>query len=380
MAVNVTTMSSSWRCRVAQGPLGRFDAAFPGALGVLAWIVPLLLGPLFSLPTGEAGRFGGIALVVVLGTAAVTAVLAGRRRRLIGRVALAALAGGVATAMTLNRGWLPVWALLAICAPAVLRGRWLLGALVLTASGSMLAAWNFGASVATLEAQGFIVSRAGGATTAFLRLVETVDELRRTREKLARVAVAEERERFSRDLHDLLGHTLSVMVVKAQAVRRLATTDPSAAESHAADIEQVGRSALLDVRRAVDAMRALSLSEELAGAERALDAAGIQTSIPRVASVPDAADRTLAWVVREGTTNVLRHSGASRCRIALSNGSDRLSLTMSDDGVGGPTQDSFRDGGLDGLRRRLVAAGGSLEIEPGDHGFRLTATIPVDHS
>ena len=118
-----------------------------------------------------------------------------------------------------------------------------------------------------------------GASTAFTRLLETVAELRRTRAELARVAVAEERERFSRDLHDLLGHTLSVMVVKAQAVRRLAATDPDAAAEHAADIERVGRTALLDVRQAVDAMRAPSLSEELVGARDALEAAGIRATI-----------------------------------------------------------------------------------------------------
>ena len=116
------------------------------------------------------------------------------------------------------------------------------------------------------------------ASTAFTRLLETVAELRRTRAELARVAVAEERERFSRDLHDLLGHTLSVMVVKAQAVRRLAATDPEAAAQHAADIERVGRTALLDVRQAVDAMRAPSLPEELAGARDALEAAGIRAT------------------------------------------------------------------------------------------------------
>jgi two-component system sensor histidine kinase DesK len=196
--------------------------------------------------------------------------------------------------------------------------------------------------------------------------------------------VAEERERFSRDLHDLLGHTLSVMVVKAQAVRRLVHSDPDAASQHAADIEQVGRSALLDVRQAVDAMRAPSLAEALAGAQRALDAAGIRTSVTSPTVMPDEVDGALAWVVREGATNVLRHSGASHCRIELSNGSGRLLLTMSDDGVGGPAQGTGhevgRQGGLDGLRRRLVAAGGTLDVEPGADGFRLTATVPVDRS
>ena len=137
--------------------------------------------------------------------------------------------------------------------------------------------------------EGFVVLLAGLASAAFAALLDTVAELRRTRAELARVAVAEERERFSRDLHDLLGHTLSVMVVKAQAVRRLAAQDPDAAAAHAADIEQIGRQALVDVRQAVDAMRAPTLAEELDGARRALDAAGIATTVEE--SVARAAGR-----------------------------------------------------------------------------------------
>jgi two-component system sensor histidine kinase DesK len=271
-----------------------------------------------------------------------------------------------------------VWVLLAICCPAVLRGRRLVAALVLVVTGAVLTTWAAGAGVTTVEVQGFVVSLSGAATTSYLRLMETVDELRRTREELARAAVREERERFSRDLHDLLGHTLSVVVVKAQAVRRLVASDPAAAAAHAADIEEVGRSALLDVRAAVDGMRAPSLADELDEARRALDAAGIRTSVVTGADgVPRQADQALAWVVREGATNVLRHSGAAHCRIELSNGSGELRLTMSDDGVGGPPPAGARQGGLDGLRHRLVAAGGRLDVDRTGDGFRLVATVPV---
>ena len=90
----------------------------------------------------------------------------------------------------------------------------------------------------------------------------------------------------------------------------------------------------------------------------------------------DAADEVLAWVVREGATNVLRHSGASACRIALTDAGGRIALTIADDGVGGPSTPAFRTGGLDGLRDRVVSAGGALVVEPGDDGFRLVATLP----
>ena len=218
---------------------------------------------------------------------------------------------------------------------------------------------------------------AGAANAAFTALLDTVAELRRTRAELARVAVAEERERFSRDLHDLLGHTLSVMVVKAQAVRRLAAQDPDAAAGHAADIEQIGRQALVDVRQAVDAMRAPTLAEELDGARRALDAAGIATTVDGLGR-RRRRPRTRCWpgCVREGATNVLRHSGASACRIALTDVGGRIALTIADDGVGGPSTPAFRTGGLEGLRDRVVSAGGALVVEPSDDGFRLVATLP----
>jgi two-component system sensor histidine kinase DesK len=329
-----------------------------------------------------AGAVGGVALVLVMAVAAGTAVVTGGpRARPISLAALAVLAAAVAGSVACGPGWLAVWVLLAITCPAVLRGRRLVGALVLVIVGAVLAAWAAGTSTTAIEVQGFVVSLSGAATASFLRLTETVEELRRTREQLARAAVVEERERFSRDLHDLLGHTLSVIVVKAQAVRRLVAADPDAAAAHAADIEQVGRSALLDVRHAVDAMRQPSLAEELDGARRALSAAGIEATVTApVVEVPVEADQALAWVVREGATNVLRHSGAARCRIELSNGSDRLRLTMSDDGVGGPVRGlGLREGGLDGLRRRLVAAGGELELDPSSgEGFRLVATVPVE--
>ena len=230
--------------------------------------------------------------------------------------------------------------------------------------------------------EAFVVLLTLLASTAFTRLLETVAELRRTRAELARVAVAEERERFSRDLHDLLGHTLSVMVVKAQAVRRLAATDPVAAAEHAADIERVGRTALLDVRQAVDAMRAPSLPEELAGARDALEAAGIRATIDAgPTDLPDDSGAVLAWALREAVTNVLRHSGASACSIAVTEADGQLRLVVTDDGVGAPTPPSpaaiVRAGGLDGLRDRVRAADGFVESGSTDGGFRLVASVPL---
>lgn len=348
---------------------------------VLVWTPILLIGPVVDLH-GSAGAVAfQVALILVIAASAVAVGLTGGPpwRSVVAPVALSTMVAATFAGATYGRSlWLPTWVLLANALPAVLRGRWLLLAVPATGAASAWAAWTVsphqGSRVYT---ETFVVLLAGAASAAFFALIDTVDELRRTRQELARAAVAEERERFSRDLHDLLGHTLSVMVVKAQAVRRLVSQDPDAAIAHAVDIEQIGRRALTDVRQAVDAMRAPNLSEELDGARRALDAAGISTTVERSGPAPAGrADELLAWVVREGATNVLRHSGASACRIAVADGEGEIRLTIADDGVGAPTAPTLRLGGLEGLRDRLAAVGGGLAVEGHGEGFRLVATVP----
>lgn len=350
---------------------------------MLIWVPVLLLGPVLDLHGGPGQLAIQWLLIATLAVTAVTVGLSGGNpgRRTIGYAALGVLAAATVAGVWQGDQWVPTWILLAIALPVVLP---LLGtalALPLVAAGSMLASRANGGSVADMWSQGLFVMLSGVATAAVIKLIDVIDELRRTREELARGAVAAERERFSRDLHDLLGHTLSVMVVKAQAVRRLAAQDAEAAATHAADIEQVGRDALLQVRQAVDAVRSLNLVEELDGARRALDAAGVRTAVVDAGRpIPDGADQALAWVVREGATNVLRHSGAAHCSFEFAELDGDLVLTICDDGTGGPAIPSDRQGGLDGLRRRLVAAGGRLEARPGPDGFRLTARVPAGAS
>jgi two-component system, NarL family, sensor histidine kinase DesK len=348
---------------------------------VLVWTGPLLLGPVLDLHGSPGSIVFQVAMIVVIGASAITVGLTGGPPWRDPRpyVALSTLVAATFAGATLTHNyWLPTWVLLANALPCVLRGRWLFGGIVVTVGLSCWAAWAVVPHQwSRVYQEGFIVLLAGLASSAFVALLDTIAELRRTRQELARIAVVEERERFSRDLHDLLGHTLSVMVVKAQAVRRLVAQDPDAAAGHAADIEQIGRRALVDVRQAVDAMRAPSLSEELDGARAALDAAGIVTAIDRSHVEPTGtADELLAWVVREGATNVLRHSGASSCRIELADRDGRIALTIADDGVGAPTPPTLRMGGLEGLRDRLAAAGGDLAVERRDDGFRLVASVP----
>ncbi|MER7006497.1 histidine kinase [Dactylosporangium sp. NPDC000555] len=215
---------------------------------------------------------------------------------------------------------------------------------------------------------------------AVRQMGRVVSELKRTREALAEAAVAEERLRFSRDLHDLLGHTLSVIVVKAEVVRRLAERDPATAAAQAADIEQVGRRALVEIREAVTGYRETGLTAELTRAKGALSAAGIAADVLRTADpLPDSTDRLLAWVVREATTNVVRHSGARHCEIAVTIDAGAASLQVTDDGDFAATAAPPPPGnGLRGLTERLGAVGGTLETGPcPGGGFALTARLPL---
>lgn len=217
-------------------------------------------------------------------------------------------------------------------------------------------------------------------TAAILALDETVRQLRATREELARTAVEKERLRFSRDLHDLLGHTLSVIVVKSEVVRRLAPRDLDAALAQVADIESVGRQALTEIREAVTGYREGSLATELDRARDALSTAGIEPVVRRSGPLLEPqTEALLSWVVRESATNAVRHSGATRCEIDLSGSADRVRLTVTDNGRGPAA--GTPGSGLRGLRERVAAAGGTLDSGPAPRrGFRVTAELPVETS
>ena len=217
--------------------------------------------------------------------------------------------------------------------------------------------------------------------TAFAHNLATVAELRAVREEIARLAVSEERLRFARDLHDLLDHSLSLITLKSELTQRLLPADPERAAADARDIEGVARRALREVREAVAGYRQPALRAELAGAREMLEAAGIVCRVEDETGVlPGAADTVLAWAVREGVTNVIRHSRARCCRIGLSQRGEEARVEVSDDGLGSSPIDGevAAGSGLSGLSERVAASGGDIEAGPlPGSGFRLRVSLPL---
>ena len=207
-------------------------------------------------------------------------------------------------------------------------------------------------------------------------LIEANRQLSLAREQIARLAVGEERLRFARDLHDLIGHSLSVIALKSELAGRLITDSPGLAAHEVEDIEKVSRDALREVREAVAGYRQPTLAAELAGAHEALTAAGIEFHVDQEhAPLPPALEAVLAWTVREGVTNVMRHSQAKRCAIRITNRDGRVTVEVVDNGRGGTLEPGS---GLRGLRERVLERGGTLTAEPLPHeGFRLRVILPV---
>ena len=207
-------------------------------------------------------------------------------------------------------------------------------------------------------------------------------ELTEARAELARTAVAAERERFARDLHDLLGHSLSVIAIKAELAGRLLPDRVDDAGGEIRDVEQVARQALSEVREAVSGYRQPTLAGEMEGARVALAAAGIIAEFERspVTLDPDV-EAVLAWAVREGATNVIRHSGASRCQVRVLAGLADAGVEVVDDGAGpGAASANGRSSGngLAGLRERAERMRGRIEAGAlPDGGFRLAVSVPV---
>jgi two-component system sensor histidine kinase DesK len=369
-----------------RSPRSLLDAGvWPMALGA-GGIGVLLLLPMV-VDAAEAGTATAVlALLGVVGGAVLALVVPATRARHrpvwlgLGLVVLLVLAA--VTSRELGAAWHNVWLLLAIAVgslagqgvvtvPRALAG---VGAVTVVSGVVVAGSAQNSDDVWAVVLTAFL---AGASTLVLVQLLSTITELRITRQELARRAVAEERERFSRDLHDLLGHTLSVVVVKAEAVRRLVSTDPDAAAQHAQDIETIGRRALTEIREAVTGSHRASLAAEIVRGRAALESAGIDATLtPPSTLLPEPVDEAFAWVVREGVTNVIKHSGAHRCGLVVGMRDGTATLELFDDGARPETQD--HDGnGLAGLRDRLAKVDGRLVTDREADGFRLLATVPA---
>jgi two-component system sensor histidine kinase DesK len=213
-------------------------------------------------------------------------------------------------------------------------------------------------------------------------LTATVRELRSARLEIARLAVSEERLRFSRDLHDLLGHSLSLITLKSELAGRMIETNPKKAIVEIHDIERIARSALQETRETVAGYRQPTLAGEIRAAREMVMAAGISfvaTDAPT--ALPSEIDSVLAWTVREGVTNVIRHSRATRCTIKVAILGGEASVEVTDNGTGSTAFGKRAGNGLKGLTERVTARAGSLDARPKpDGGFCLMVTIPVTPS
>lgn len=188
-----------------------------------------------------------------------------------------------------------------------------------------------------------------------------------TRRQQGELAIVQERNRVARDVHDILGHSLTVITVKTELAQRLLDSDPSRARQEMADVERLAREALAGVRDTVGGLREVSLASELVNARTALRAAGIEAELPDPAELPERYAVIFGWVLREAVTNVVRHSGARHCRVRVS----ESRIDIFDDGKG--LSGSVFGSGLSGLRDRVRDAGGVFTVDTPPSGGTVIA-------
>lgn len=223
----------------------------------------------------------------------------------------------------------------------------------------------------------FVVVVAGRMTCWMLLLVWQLDAARTAQ---AQLAVAEERLRFSRDLHDVVGRTLSVVAVKSELAAELARRGLDGAAEQMLEVRQIAQDSLREVRTLAVGYRTADLDAELAGARSLLRSAGIDARTSQTADLPGPAEReVLAWVVREATTNVVRHSDARWCTLDITAGDDgTVRLVVANDGIAADATTPLSGTGLTGLRERLSAVGGRLDVRVESGTFAVSATVSTD--
>src|SRR3984957_6587341 len=376
------------------------------------WLVYLIqpVGDLFGHHPGALWIAGGLAIAIAFCVLYVPTVGNSVGRADLGRVGLLALAvlAGLAC-VVYGKGWTPLWIYVSAATGMVLasgpggRRQALRGVLAVGAC-YLFFSWLSHDDAGNFFAVLLPVLLIGVAMIGFRMQMDLMRELAQARETVARMATSEERLRLARDMHDLTGQSLSMITLKSELAAKRLSKLPASAEldtvlGDLGDIGRVSRQTLHDIREAVSGYRRPTLAIEVITARNALDAPGIRLDDDpeltlRSGTFDAEAEAVLAWCLREAVTNVIRHSGARNCRIRLIERAGELSLEVFDDGHGPGAQepDAPQGAGLHGMSERLSAAGGRLSLgtaqpgtgEPGPgtrwgHGFKLTATVPVDH-
>lgn len=343
---------------------------------------------LFREPAGSWVALGAVGLFALAATlaaalyAAVTPWLArATHRRLMAAYAAAAVASLGLVAPVAAGGW-QTWAwiggTIAGTAPVLLgrRPAWIAIAATVLAAVVVAALGDGSVPLAAL------IVASVGLTVASMCLLPTrlwalLAEAEAGRDAQARLAAADERLRFARDVHDVLGHSLTVIALQGELAARLARVDADRAADAAGEVQKLAQSALTEVRQAVHGYRAVDLRDQLAAIERIMRSSGVRCTVSQPSTaLPTEVAGVLAAVAREASTNVLRHSRAEWCTIELTNGDGRVRLVVANDGTRPGAADP-RSSGLVGMRERLAAVGGTLDVRQDDGMFTLEATIAL---
>jgi two-component system sensor histidine kinase DesK len=211
----------------------------------------------------------------------------------------------------------------------------------------------------------------GAVNVHFHEVARAATRLRESQAQVEQLVRIAERERIARDLHDLLGHTLSVIALKAELAGKLITISPERAAAEIRDVERVTRDTLREVRGAIAGYRSEGLPAELARARLALEAAGVRPEyFAMPVALPAATEAALALAVREAVTNIIRHAAASTCRITVEPRGEAVVLEVVDDGRGGAREGAGSGTGLLAMRERLAGLGGRLDLRPAAEGAK----------
>ncbi|MGA7523950.1 MAG: sensor histidine kinase [Acidobacteriaceae bacterium] len=247
------------------------------------------------------------------------------------------------------------------------------GTFIFVSLSMMLEGWRLHLSPWSWVFCTFIAIAVGAGNLVAAQRMRANKRLNLAQEQIAHLAKLAERERIARDLHDVLGHTLSLVVLKSELAGKMIERDPDRARMEIAEVEQVARKALSEVREAIRGYRSEGLAAEIDRARKILDAAGVTLECEaKPPQFPPAEETVLSLIVREAVTNIVRHAQASHCRLDFQSNGHGTALVVEDDGRGGIRAEG---NGLRGMRERVESIGGRLRIDSGQ-GTRLFVEIP----